>query len=302
MVHFSRCPTCKLVNVYAGILRVANDCEDLADFKSRRPDHCFPQNVEGFIELKLAAALRDNVCYDNPSDLLLVTWPFALSNPPMSSRSEIAGRIVELGIVAVVRTPSFELVKSVCEALVAGGVIALEVTLTVPNALQALRDVNAQFCERVLLGAGTILDAVQCEAAIDAGAQYVISPVTKAEIVHAAHARGKPVMLGAYTPTEAQTAHEAGADFIKLFPADKLGPGYVRNLRAPLPHLRIVPTGGVDLQTAPEFLKAGCAALGVGSSLISAEILNTQNWAELTRLAGEFVRVVSETRGAMAKR
>ena len=119
------------------------------------------------------------------------------------------------------------------------------------------------------------------------------------EIIEAAHALNKPVMLGAYTPTEAQLAHEAGADFIKIFPADKLGPGYIKNLRAPLPHLRIVPTGGVDLQTAPEFLKAGCAALGVGSSLITPEILKTRNWAELTRLAGEFVRVVRETRGAL---
>jgi 2-dehydro-3-deoxyphosphogluconate aldolase/(4S)-4-hydroxy-2-oxoglutarate aldolase len=150
----------------------------------------------------------------------------------------------------------------------------------------------------VLLGAGTVLNAAQCEAALDAGAQFVVSPITKLEIITAAHARSKPVMIGAYTPTEAQLAHEAGADFIKIFPADKLGPGYIKNLRAPLPHLRVVPTGGVDLQTAPEFLKAGCAALGVGSSLLSAEILRTKNWAELTRLAGEFVRVVRETRAA----
>jgi 2-dehydro-3-deoxyphosphogluconate aldolase/(4S)-4-hydroxy-2-oxoglutarate aldolase len=218
----------------------------------------------------------------------------------MSSRSEIAARIIELGIVAVVRTPAYELVEPVCEALVNGGVVALEVTLTVPEALKALRAVNARFGERVLLGAGTVLNAQQCGDAIDAGAQYVISPITKLEIITVAHGRGKPVMMGAYTPTEAQFAHEAGADFIKIFPADKLGPGYIRNIRAPLPHLRIVPTGGVDLQTAPEFLKAGCAALGVGSSLITAEILKTRDWPELTRLAGEFVRVVRETRSALA--
>lgn len=214
----------------------------------------------------------------------------------MRSRSEISARLSELGLVAVIRTPSFELVAPVCAALAAGGVLALEVTMTVPDALRAMREVNAKFGDQVLLGAGTILNAAQCEAALDAGAQFVVSPITKLEIIAAAHARNKPVMLGAYTPTEAQLAHEAGADFIKIFPADKLGPGYIKNLRAPLPHLRIVPTGGVDLLTAPEFLKAGCAALGVGSSLLSAEILRTKNWTELTRLAGEFVRVVRETR------
>jgi len=217
----------------------------------------------------------------------------------MESRLDIAARLTELGIVAVIRTPTCELVAPVCDALAAGGVVALEVTMTVPDALRALREVKAKFGDQVLLGAGTILNAIQCHAAIDAGAEYVISPITKLEIIEAAHQRQKPVMLGAYTPTEAQLAHEAGADFIKIFPADKLGPGYIKNLRAPLPHLRIVPTGGVDLVTAPEFLKAGCAALGVGSSLVSAEILETKNWAEMTRLAGEFVRVVRETRLAM---
>lgn len=203
---------------------------------------------------------------------------------------------MDLGIVAVIRTPTFELVAPVCEALLAGGVLAQEITMTVPDALRALREVGARFGDEMLLGAGTILNGAQAHAAIDAGAQYVISPITKLEIIEAAHARNKPVLLGAYTPTEAQLAHEAGADFIKIFPADKLGPAYIKNLRAPLPHLRIVPTGGVDLQTAPEFLKAGCAALGVGSSLLTAEILRTKNWPELTRLAGEFVRVVRETR------
>src|SRR5687767_4550543 len=119
----------------------------------------------------------------------------------MASRSEISARIMELGIVAVVRTPTFELVQPACEALIKGGVLAVEITMTVPNALEALRDVSRRFGSEALLGAGTILNAEQCGEAIQAGAQYVISPVTKLEIVFAAHARNKPVMLGAYTPT-----------------------------------------------------------------------------------------------------
>ena len=184
----------------------------------------------------------------------------------------------------------------VCEALLAGGVIAVEITLTVPNALEAIRAASERYGSRALIGAGTVLTADSCRAVIAAGAEFVVSPITRAEIAEAAHAADRPVMLGAYTPTEAQSAYEAGADFIKLFPADKLGPAYVKSLRAPLPHLRIVPTGGVDLQTAGDFLRAGCVALGVGSSLLSAEILQTSNWGELTRLAGEFVRSARRAR------
>ncbi len=219
----------------------------------------------------------------------------------MRSRSEIISLLTNPGLIAVVRTSQTEQVLPVCEALLAGGIIALEITLTVPNALAAIREVCGRLGTRAVVGAGTVLNAENCRDAIAAGAEFVVSPITKLEILEAAHAADRPVMLGAYTPTEAQLAHEAGADFIKIFPADKLGPGYIRNIRAPLPHLRIVPTGGVNLQTAPEFLKAGCVALGVGSSLITAEILRTKNWSELTRLAGEFVKVVQAARASEVK-
>lgn len=218
----------------------------------------------------------------------------------MRSRSEIVAAIKASGLVAVIRTPKSEMVEPVCEALLAGGITALEITLTVPNALEAIRAINRKLGEKALIGAGTVLNAESCRAAVSAGAEFVVSPITRLEIIAAAHASGKPVMIGAYTPTEAQTAHEAGADFIKIFPADKLGPGYIKNIRAPLPHLQIVPTGGVDLQTAPEFLKAGCAALGVGSSLLSAELLNNANWPGLTRLAAEYVNVVRRARESAA--
>ena len=215
----------------------------------------------------------------------------------MRSRSEIISLITHPGLVAVVRVPRTELVLPVAEALVAGGILAVEITLTVPQALAAIADVDRLLGARALVGAGTVLDAAAARAAMDAGAAFVVSPITRPEIVTAAHERDRPVMLGAYTPTEAQAAHEAGADFVKLFPADTLGPGYVKALRGPLPHLKIVPTGGVDLTTAGPFLMAGCAALGVGGSLITPEILRTGDWAALTRLAKQFVEVA---RGAKA--
>src|SRR5438094_2271389 len=145
--------------------------------------------------------------------------------------------------------------------------------MTTPGALAAIREARENIGDRSLIGVGTVLDAENNRAAIEAGAEFVVSPVCRVELVPIARSAGRPIMLGAYTPTEAQTAHEAGADFVKIFPADKLGPAYIRALRAPLPHLRIVPTGGVDLETAVDFLKAGCVALGVGSSLLTSEIL-----------------------------
>jgi len=214
----------------------------------------------------------------------------------MRSRSEIVSMLTHPGVVAVVRTDKWEQVLPACEALLAGGVSAVEITMTVPNALTVIRDASEQFGARALIGVGTVMNAEQCRAAIVAGAEFVVSPIARLEIIGAAHASDRAVMIGAYTPTEAQLAHEAGADFVKIFPADKLGPGYIKSLLAPLPHLRIVPTGGVDLQTASDFLKAGCAALGVGSSLLSAEILRTSNWTELTRVARAFVQIALGTR------
>lgn len=212
----------------------------------------------------------------------------------MRSRAEIISQLTDPGIIAVVRTRNADQAVPVCAALVAGGVIAVELTMTIPNALEAVRQAIRQFGDRALIGVGTVLNAETGQAAIAAGAEFVVSPITRLELIAVAHAADKPVMIGAYTPTEAQLAHEAGANFVKIFPADKLGPAYIKAIRAPLPHLRIVPTGGVDLQTAAGFLQAGCAALGVGSALVSADILRSANWPELTRLARAFVQIATD--------
>ena len=212
------------------------------------------------------------------------------------ARTEIISRLTNPGIIAVVRAQKREQVLPLAEALIAGGVIAIEITMTTPAAMEAIRETKRAVGERGLIGVGTVLDVTTAREAIQAGAEFVVSPILRTELVAVCHAANRPVMLGAYTPTEAQLAHEAGADFVKIFPADGLGPGYIKSLRAPLPHLLIVPTGGVDLNTAGDFLKAGCAALGVGSSLVSTKILQTENWSELTRLAREFVAVVNAAR------
>lgn len=207
----------------------------------------------------------------------------------MRSKSEIIAALKNPGIIAVVRAEKQEQVLPLSEALLTGGVIAIEITMTTPNAIEAIREAAAKLGDRALIGVGTVLDVATCQRAIEAGAQFVVTPIMRPAIAEAAHALNKAVMLGAYTPTEAQLAYEAGADFIKIFPAEGLGPNYIKSLRAPLPHLNIVPTGGVDLHNVSEFLKAGCAALGVGSSLVSKKILQEKNWAELTRLAKAFV-------------
>jgi 2-dehydro-3-deoxyphosphogluconate aldolase/(4S)-4-hydroxy-2-oxoglutarate aldolase len=212
------------------------------------------------------------------------------------TKSEIITKLTDPGIIAVIRAQSAEQVPAACEALLAGGVNALEMTMTTPNAVTAIRDTCSRFGERALVGVGTVLEANTCRAALAAGAQFVVTPVLRPELVTIAHNADRPIMLGAYSPTEAQLAHEAGADFIKIFPADGLGPGYMKALRAPLPHLRLVPTGGVDVTNVADFLKVGCAALGVGSLLVSAKILDDSDWPELRRRAAAFVEAAHAAR------
>jgi 2-dehydro-3-deoxyphosphogluconate aldolase/(4S)-4-hydroxy-2-oxoglutarate aldolase len=201
-----------------------------------------------------------------------------------------------MGIIAVVRTERTEQVMPIAEALVAGGVTAIEVTLTVPNAEKAIAAVREKFRDAALVGAGSVLNVAQCHSVLKAGAQFVVSPVGNVRLIEAAHKADRPVMLGAFTPSEAQLVHEWGADFVKVFPADQLGPPFIKAIRAPMPHLRIIPTGGVDLNTAADFLKAGCVALGVGSSLLKSDLIKSENWPELSRLASQYVEIVRKFR------
>jgi 2-dehydro-3-deoxyphosphogluconate aldolase/(4S)-4-hydroxy-2-oxoglutarate aldolase len=219
----------------------------------------------------------------------------------MRTKSEIISLLTNPGIIAVIRAQTTDQIIPLSEALIAGGVVAIEITMTTPNAIAAIRAATSKLKEQAVIGVGTVLDTDTCREALEAGAEFVVTPIGRTVLVTSARSAQRPIMLGAYTPTEAQLAHEAGADFIKIFPADSLGPGYIKALLAPLPHLRIVPTGGVDLGNVADFLKAGCAALGVGSSLVSARILQESNWGELTRRAKEFVKAARDTRASTSK-
>src|SRR6266481_6889965 len=180
-------------------------------------------------------------------------------------------RVLDRCIVAVIRAESPDLLVDVAEALLAGGVEVMEVTFTVPRATQVLEKVAEKLGSRILLGAGTVLDTETARAAILAGAEFIVSPTVNVEVIELCRRYSKLVMPGALTPTEVVTAWQAGADVVKIFPSELTGPGYLKALAGPLPQIRLMPTGGVNLQTAEAFLKAGAFALGVGGSLVNPD-------------------------------
>lgn len=215
----------------------------------------------------------------------------------MSDRTQTVAQLCRAGVVAVVRAPSSEALIDAAGALAEGGVDCIEITLTTPNALQVIEACRRALGGAVLVGVGSVLDGPTARQAIDAGAQFVVSPVFKGEVLAAAHEHGLACVPGALTPTEILAASEAGADLVKVFPATKLGPGYFKDILAPMPHLKLTPTGGVDLDTAGEFIKAGAATLGVGSALVSKRALAEKDFAALTATARRFVEAVARARG-----
>jgi len=212
------------------------------------------------------------------------------------NKTDILERMLEPGVIAVIRADSSEQLEHVARALRDGGVTAMEVTMTTPNALAVIENVSRDLGDSILMGVGTVLDETTARLALLAGAQFVVTPVMRPEVIALCNRYSVPIVSGAYTPTEALAAHEAGADFIKIFPADGLGPGYVRALKAPLPQLQIIPTGGVDVDTCGDFIRAGCAAVAAGGSLVSKEILKRGDWAALSDLSARFVANVAAAR------
>jgi 2-dehydro-3-deoxyphosphogluconate aldolase / (4S)-4-hydroxy-2-oxoglutarate aldolase len=204
--------------------------------------------------------------------------------------------VLDCGIVAVVRSPDGSHLVEVCRALADGGVTVVEITMTVPNALDVLRQVRQSMGDRLLLGAGTILDPETARAALLAGAEYLVAPTLNLDVIRLCRRYDKLVMPGALTPTEILAAWEAGADIVKVFPADVVGPAFFKALRGPLPQIRLMPTGGVDLTTAADFLKAGACCLGVGSQLVEPKAVAERNFDRIRELARQYVAVVASTR------
>jgi 2-dehydro-3-deoxyphosphogluconate aldolase/(4S)-4-hydroxy-2-oxoglutarate aldolase len=213
----------------------------------------------------------------------------------MSKEAQLQ-RVLDCGIVAVVRSHDSQQLVEVVRALVDGGVTVAEITMTVPNALEVLTQVRKALGDRVLLGAGTVLDPETARAVLLAGAEYIVSPTVNLEVIRLCQRYDKLVMPGAFTPTEILSAWEAGADIVKVFPAEVVGPAYFKALRGPLPQIRLMPTGGVDLKTAGEFLKAGACCLGIGSQLVEPAAVANRDFGRLRELAGQYAAIVKKFR------
>lgn len=212
------------------------------------------------------------------------------------NKPERLRRLLEGCIVAVMRAPDGKLLVEVAQALRAGGVQVMEVTFTVPGAIRVLEKVTDELGDSVLVGAGTVLDVETARAALLAGAEFIVSPSLDVDVIRMCRRYDKLVFPGALTPTEVVRAWEAGADLVKIFPADLGGPNYLKALQGPLPHIRLMPTGGVNLQTAAEFLRAGACALGVGGALVSPKAIESGELDQIELLARQFVAIVQAFR------
>ncbi|MEX0777096.1 MAG: bifunctional 4-hydroxy-2-oxoglutarate aldolase/2-dehydro-3-deoxy-phosphogluconate aldolase [Phycisphaeraceae bacterium] len=215
----------------------------------------------------------------------------------MLSRHELASQLEASGLVAVIRADSPGQLVDVCKALREGGVVFSEITMTTPGALDAIAKASEALGKDAVIGVGSVLDPETARAAILAGAQFVVCPTTNLATIEMAHRYGKPVIPGGLTPTEILGAWQAGADFVKVFPANHFGPTYFKDLLAPMPQLKLTPTGGVDLSTAKDWLAAGAACLGVGSALVKKDLIKSKDWAGLTSLARQFSEIVRQARG-----
>jgi 2-dehydro-3-deoxyphosphogluconate aldolase/(4S)-4-hydroxy-2-oxoglutarate aldolase len=215
----------------------------------------------------------------------------------MTDKSQQLQQVLERGIVAILRAKSGELLADVAEALYESGIDVIEVTFTVPGILEILNQVQKRLGNKILLGAGSVLDTETARAAMLAGSEYIVSPTVNVDVIKMCQRYGKLVMPGAFTPTEVLTAWEAGADIVKVFPADVGGPNYLKALHGPLPQIRLMPTGGVNLETLESFIKAGACAVGLGTALVEKEALETKNLKRIKDLAGQYVELMKKARG-----
>jgi 2-dehydro-3-deoxyphosphogluconate aldolase/(4S)-4-hydroxy-2-oxoglutarate aldolase len=212
------------------------------------------------------------------------------------SRASVIAAVERAGIVAVIRIKEPAKLRAVVDAIAEGGIKALEVTMTVPGAVELIRQLAPTMPSGFLLGAGTVVDAETANKVIDAGARYIVSPVFRREVINACHRREVAAMPGCFTPTEILDAWDAGADIVKVFPATALGPGYIKDVRAPLPQVKLMPTGGVTVDNAGEWIRAGAVAVGVGTALLDAKAIASGDFGVLRRNAAKIVANVEAAR------
>lgn len=213
------------------------------------------------------------------------------------SRAELVAEIEKLGVVAIIRMPDPAALRAVVDALAEGGVRALEVTMTVPRAIELIAEIAPTLPPDFLFGAGTLLDGETVRRAVGAGAQFIVSPVFRREVVEAAHSEGVPVMPGCLSPTEILDAWDMGADIIKVFPATSVGPSYIKDVRGPLPHVKLMPTGGVSIDNVGEWLRAGAVAVGVGSAVVDTKAIAAKQFRVITDNARRMIANVAAARG-----
>jgi len=214
-------------------------------------------------------------------------------------KNEVIKQIRDIGLIPVVRASSGDEAMRAIDAIREGGVSVLEITMTVPGAVNVIAQVAARYGDDAIIGAGTVLDAETARACILNGAQFVVSPSLNLETIACCRRYGVAVLPGALTPTEIVTAWTAGADFVKVFPAGSLGgASYIKSLKAPLPQIEMVPTGGVSIKTAADFIKAGSSALGVGADLVDLKAIREGQASIITERAKQFVEIVREARGS----
>jgi len=215
-----------------------------------------------------------------------------------SSKHKVASRILETGAIAVVRVTDTDVLLHVIDALLEGGLDTIEITMTVPGAIEQIRALSKQLGDDALVGVGSVTTVEVANAAIDAGAKYVVSPMLKEDVVAATLSQDVVSIPGTFTPSEAQRAHDLGADLIKVFPADVLGMNYFKSVLAPLPHLNLMPTGGVTPANAGDWIRAGAKGVGVGSALLNKQLIANGDFAKITNLAKVLIDNVAEARAS----
>ncbi|WP_240688915.1 bifunctional 4-hydroxy-2-oxoglutarate aldolase/2-dehydro-3-deoxy-phosphogluconate aldolase [Ammoniphilus sp. YIM 78166] len=211
-------------------------------------------------------------------------------------KAEKLRQLVEGGVIAVLRQIPEEKLEALCNSLVEGGVTALEITVDHPKAMTMIEQAAARFEGRALVGAGTVLDSETARLAIQSGAEFVFSPCLKQEMIQTVLRYGKIAAPGVMTPSEMVQAMEWGADVVKVFPATGLGPAFLKDVKGPLSHIPMIPTGGIDIQNVEAFIRAGAAAVGVGGSLIDKEAIALENWEVITEKAKEYARKINQVR------